>query len=333
MSLTEPTPLAFGDIPPQPATTLVFRPPRRTNTEKAALQVQADGPPPPAYSDADGRSVETINDADTANLTGGGTSTANVGPRPPSVAVLQSTPHVPIPIGSDSPHPPHLPPKAEKQKRGIWTIWAAAFDADNWTILAFFLFVDLPWAIFCTTWIFTTAGLAIGFMVLPFLGIPMGIAFAYSWIMLAKADMAMLKHLYPDEESHATHAYPKTPDLTQYQGEFFPVAVLRIFRETFLSADAWKAAVWLSCVKIILSTLSFTLALLSLCLFLPAMVCCLAGPVFAVIRMCGWVEYAGAWAVMGRRGAVVVVVGTGGQVQVLVPGGGPGTGLGIAAAV
>ncbi|KXS16888.1 hypothetical protein M427DRAFT_68893 [Gonapodya prolifera JEL478] len=246
--------------------------------------------PPPAYSHSDDRSVETNQDTDTTNLIRGGATTGNVGAYP-----AHQRKYVTIERSFA-----HLVPKA-----GRHGIWAAAFDANNWIILAFFLLVDLPWAIFCTTWVLTTAGLAIGFMVLPFLGIPMGIVFAYSWILLAKADMAMLKQIYPEEEAHVSFVYPPIPQLTVQEGEFFPSAVLRIFRETFLSPDAWKAAIWLGFVKIILAPISFTLACLALCLFVPAMVCCLAGPVFAVMRLCGWLEYFGAWTAMGRPPIVV----------------------------
>ncbi|KAJ3307744.1 hypothetical protein HDU93_005932, partial [Gonapodya sp. JEL0774] len=141
--------------------------------------------------------------------------------------------------------------------------------------------------------------------VIPLIGVPLAIVAASSWMLLAKADMAMLRAIYPDEMAHRVNRFPDPFPTPRIKHDNIVLATIELFKQTWLTPEAWKALGWLGICKVGLTgdigiaSLNFSLACTALLLFLPAMACFLAGPVFELLRWCGKIEYLGAWYGMG----------------------------------
>ncbi|KXS17510.1 hypothetical protein M427DRAFT_492162 [Gonapodya prolifera JEL478] len=73
------------------------------------------------------------------------------------------------------------------------------FKARLWLILGYALLVDLPLAVFCFAWVLSTLLLSVVLMIVPFVGVPVGLAVSVTWRALAKVDLYMLDAVIGDE--------------------------------------------------------------------------------------------------------------------------------------
>jgi len=142
-------------------------------------------------------------------------------------------------------------------------------------IVSWFLLMDAAWVLFFTAWIIAFSVFTTVSIVFPIIGVPLFVAFAYTWRGLAFADLRLLNHLTGCKTTG-------TIKLVHEQG---PV---KTFKAMFTSSQTWGTAMY-AWIRFVLAMVMFPVAWMCFFVFLFTCFCIDAKRVFyPVIVLAFW---------------------------------------------